>query len=274
MGRTCVQAAVRALDFIRPILGITPIKGDPRIALFLAGVQRSNPHGPKGARPFPAVMVVAIASAWLPSRVWWKRMVACMILTSFLALIRGAGIRTVPNAGVTWVWGIQEFCNPTTIPSKHYSGVILLILKRNSSQSTPSWVPLRAGKATVTLAQQVRWLRAKAPGNRFLFPARAPCFKRGRRSWRPHASNGISASSFTRLTRKALSEVYGLSTTDAKKYSIHGLRVGGINFYRKQGVSVSLRAQMADHKSIETRYLRSLPHEQFATLTSAVLPQK
>ena len=274
-GRTCVQAAVRALDFIRPILGIPPIKGDPRIALFLAGVQRSNPHVPKGARPFPAVMVLAIASAWLPSRVWWKRMVACMVLVSFLALIRGAGIRTVPSAGVTWVWGIREFCNPVTIPSKH-SGVILLIPKRKSSQSTPSWVPLRAGKATVALAQHVRWLRTGAPGNKFLFPARTPCFRRGKRSWRPHASNGISAPSFTRLARKALSEVCGLTTADAKKYSIHGLRVGGINFYRKRGVSVSLRAQMADHKSIETsrRYLRLLPHEQFATLTSAVLPQQ
>ena len=66
----------------------------------------------------------------------------------------------------------------------------------------------------------------------------------------------------------------GLSPAEARKFSIHGLRVGGINFYRKQGVSVSLRAQMADHKSIETSrgYLRLLPQEQFAALKSAVLP--
>ena len=273
-GRTCVRAAVRAIDFIRPILGIAPIKGDPRIALFLTGVQRSNPHVPRGARPFPAMMVIAIASGWSTSGIWWKRMISCMLLSSFLALVRGAGIRTVPSAGLTWVWGIQEFCNPVTLPRKH-SGVISQIPKRKSSQSTPSWVPLRAGKARLMLAQHVRWLRAKAPGKKFLFPARTPCFKRGKRSWRPHLSNGMSDASFTRLTRKALSEVCGLSAADAKKFSIHGLRVGGINFYQKQGVSVSLRAQMADHKSIETscRYLRLLPHEQFAALTSAVLPQ-
>ena len=72
----------------------------------------------------------------------------------------------------------------------------------------------------------------------------------------------------------ALREVCGLSRAKVRKYSIHGLRVGGINFYRKQGVSVSLRAQMADHKSIETsrRYLRLLPHEQFASLRSAIRP--
>ena len=273
-GRTCVPAAIRAIDFIRPVLGIAPVKDDPRVQLLVSGVQRSIPHVPKGARPFPAMMVVAVASAWSSSRRWWKRMITCMLLVSFLALVRGAGIRTVPSAGVTWIRGMQEFCNPTTLPARH-SGVILLIPKRKSSQATPSWVPLRACKATVVLARHVRWLRARAPENKFLFPARSPFFKNGKRQWRPHKSNGISAASFTRLTRKALSEVCGLSTVDAGKFTIHGLRVGGINFYRKQGVSVSLRAQMADHKSIETsrRYLRLLPHEQFATLSSAVLPQ-
>ena len=273
-GRTCVPAAIRAIDFIRPVLGIAPVKDDPRVQLLVSGVQRSIPHVPKGARPFPAMMVVAVASAWSSSRRWWKRMITCMLLVSFLALVRGAGIRTVPSAGVTWIRGMQEFCNPTTLPARH-SGVILLIPKRKSSQATPSWVPLRACKATVMLARHVRWLRARAPENKFLFPARSPFFKNGKRQWRPHKSNGISAASFTRLTRKALSEVCGLSTVDAGKFTIHGLRVGGINFYRKQGVSVSLRAQMADHKSIETsrRYLRLLPHEQFATLSSAVLPQ-
>ena len=49
-------------------------------------------------------------------------------------------------------------------------------------------------------------------------------------------------SSFTRLIRKALVEVCGLSMSAARKFTVHGLRVGGINFYRKRGVSVSLRA--------------------------------
>ena len=273
-GRTCVPAAVRAIDFIRPILGIAPLKGDPRVSLFLAGVMRSNPHVPKGARPFPAVMVIAVAAAWSTSRQWWKRMVACMLLISFLALIRGAGIRAVPSAGVTWVRGMNELCNPVVLPARH-TGVILLIPKRKSSQSTPSWVPLRAGKATIMLARHVLWLRRKAPSNKFLFPARSPVFKGGKRLWRPHRTNGMSSASLTRLARTALTEVCGLSATDAKKFTIHGLRVGGINFYRKRGVSVSMRAQMADHKSIETsrRYLRLLPHEQFATLNTAILPR-
>ena len=118
------------------------------------------------------------------------------------------------------------------------------------------------------------WHKQNAPDNKFLFPARHPSFEGRRRVWLPHASNGISAASFTRLARLALREVCGLCNGDALKYSIHDLRVGGINFYRRHGVSVSLRAQMADHKSIETsrRYLRLLPHEEFASLRSAVNP--
>ena len=68
--------------------------------------------------------------------------------------------------------------------------------------------------------------------------------------------------------RMALEEVCDISAEQAKYFSTHSLRVAGINFYRKLGAPIDLRAQMADHASIESakRYLRMYPAEQFGIL--------
>ena len=272
-GNSRVSAAIRAIDFIRPILGIPDLKLDPRCSLLVTGVRRLNPKVPHQARPIPAIMVMAIAGSWSSSRAWWKRMVALMVLASFLAVVRGAGILCVPLRGVTWVRGLREYHDPVSLPPSH-TGVMLLLTKRKTRQCTPSWVPLRAGKVTQMLAKHVLWRREGNPQGDFLFPARRASFKGKQRSWAPHPANRMSTTSFTRLIRKALVEVCGLAKSEALKFTVHGLRVGGINFYRRRGVSVSLRAQMADHQSLESsrRYLRLLPAEQLSVLDSTVLP--
>ena len=154
-GHTRVAAAVRAINFVRALLGISPITDDPRTSLLQKGVLRLNPHKAKGAVPFPCVAVLAIAQKWGSSRVWWKRMVATIIYTAFLGVLRAAGILSAPNRGVTWLIGPRERTDPEHIPKAH-TGALMLITKRKTGQSTYSWVPFHAGPATKMLAKHIK----------------------------------------------------------------------------------------------------------------------
>ena len=99
-GRTRVQAATRAINFIRGMMKIPRLSDDPRIALLRQGVLRAQPHAPRGALPFPPVLLFVIADTWGSSSTWWKRMVALLLVVCFLSLLRGAGVLTVPNRTV------------------------------------------------------------------------------------------------------------------------------------------------------------------------------
>ena len=78
----------------------------------------------------------------------------------------------------------------------------------------------------------------------------------------------MSSTSMLRLVRCALREACGLSMSQSTKYSMHSLRVGGINFYRSIGVPLELRAQLADHMTLPSslRYLRMAPSDQMGVL--------
>ena len=67
-GRTRVAAAIRAIDFLRSLLGIPPLKADPRTTMLKRGVLRMHPHTVRGAIPFPAIAMSAIVIKWGSSR--------------------------------------------------------------------------------------------------------------------------------------------------------------------------------------------------------------
>ena len=96
--------------------------------------------------------------------------------------------------------------------------------------------------------------------------------KAGKNSWRPSPKSRMASSSLLRLVRRALREVCGLSPEQAKRFTIHSLRVGGINYYRRLGVPLETRAQLADHLSLPSalRYQRLPPAEQVRLLSRAV----
>ena len=196
-------------------------------------------------------------------------MVTTFIFVDFLTLLRGAGMRTVPRRGVTWLVGPKEVTNPRIIPHDH-SGALLLVTRRKTRQKSHSWAPLRRGKATQLLADHLTWMRSLAVRPRYLFPARKRSFANGRASWVPNTRSAISSSSLLSLIRRALREVCGLSAVQASRITVHSLRVGGINFYRQLGVPLELRAQLADHMSLPSsiRYLRMSPSEQMNTLAT------
>ena len=119
------------------------------------------------------------------------------------------------------------------------------------------------------LARHVKWLHSLSPTPSFLFPARK---KTGKNSWRPNSAKPMASPAFVRLIRLALVEVCGLPWDKARKFTMHALRVGGINYYRRLGVPLETRAQLADHLSLPSavRYQRLAPHEQIDLLTQAV----
>ena len=86
--------------------------------------------------------------------------------------------------------------------------------------------------------------------------------------WVPNKSNRLSRASLATLMRHALVEVCGLSNKQAARFTVHSLRVGGINYYKRIGVPIGMRAIIASHKSLVTsrQYLRLLPAEQLDEL--------
>ena len=271
-GRTRVSAALRAINFVRRLLALRPLADDPRVTLLVEGVRRLQPHLPKGAIPLPVILLSAVADTWGASKVWWKRMVATILIIAFLSLMRGAGILTVPDGTVTWVYGLHESRTPPR-PESACSGALVLIPARKTTQTAPSWVPIREGRATQLLAAHVRWRKSSKNRNKFLFPSRRRRrSKDGRVRWAPHHSNRMSQASFVTLMRHALVQVCGMSERSARRFTIHSVRVGGINYYKRIGVPIGMRAIIASHKSLVTsrKYLRLLPAERLDELSTMV----
>ena len=82
----------------------------------------------------------------------------------------------------------------------------------------------------------------------------------------------MTTTSLLALIRMALRQVCGLSAEQAARFTVHSLRVGGINYYRRLGVPLETRAQLADHLSLPSalRYQRLSPAEQIKILSRAV----
>ena len=164
--------------------------------------------------------------------------------------------------------GFLELTNPKRIPRQH-SGVMMLVPIRKTRQLCHTWVTVKGGHVTRMLARHVRWLRSLPTRPTYLFPARK---RAGMNTWRPNPTKRMSSSSLLRLIRRALREVCGLSAAQAKRFTVHSLRVGGINYYRRLGVPLETRAQLADHLSLPSalRYQRLRPAEQVKVLARAV----
>ena len=268
-GHTRPAAALRGINFARSLLGLPSLLLDPRTPLLLKGVLKFFGKNPKGARPFPEIAVIAIAQAWGSARQWWKRMTALTIFLGFVSLLRGAGLVGTYSRGVTWLVGNQEVTNPKRPPKRH-TGVMLLVPIRKTRQVFYTWVTVKGGHVTRMLARHMRWLRKQKPRPTFLFPARARGPRRG--TWTPKANKRMATASLLALMRRALREVCGLSKAQAMRFTVHSLRVGGINYYRRLGVPLETRAQLADHLSLPSalRYQRLPPAEQVSILSRAV----
>ena len=266
-GRSRPGAAARAIDFIRRTLGVPALAEDPRTSLITKAALRAAPHIPHGANRLPEVMVRAVSDTWGDSPIWWKRMVAHIMLAAVLTTLRTVEILSVPQQDVAWIIGLGETVNPRILPT-NYEGARFVVPRSKVRQSTPHWVSMEKGRVTALLQQHLQFVRATVPQNFWLFPARKAVPGRRPRIWAPHPANPLSTSSLRVLMRQALVECCGISSAQAARFTPHSLRVAGINLYRRMGVPLSLRAQIAGHASIESnrRYLRLSGPEQLQQL--------
>ena len=92
-------------------------------------------------------MIRAVADAWDNSDVWWKRMLALLMLAAVLIMARTASILFVSRRGTAWIQGAAEVVDPQPIPA-NYEGARLLVPKTKSKQSMPSWLVMERGRVT------------------------------------------------------------------------------------------------------------------------------
>jgi len=254
--RTRVDSAKRAVNFLRAIIEALPLDGNPNIRLFARSARNAIAHTVRQSPAFQPSYVQAIVMHWGSSPVWWKRMVALMILLAICTVARGAEIVSTRRDGLAWVRndGTQirqeGFCPLTEFDSRHdlmaaVKGFLLLFPSRKNKSSTPSWIPVISATVISLLARHIRWIDARRPGSGgCLFPARASRRNQGSRVYDPALDRPMGVDAFRMLIRMALVEACGLTQAQAAEYGTHSLRVGAIELLRRKGVSAELRQQL------------------------------
>ena len=257
--KTCVDAAKRALNFLRAVLGGRPLDSDYNIRLLARSVRHAIARTVRQSPALPAIFAKAILMNWGVSRTWWKRMTALMVLLALCTLARGAEVVSCRREGIVWVRpdGTQiriPLCNPmcnfgtsTSAILKHLRGFLVLFPSRKNHQSTPTWVPVISSAVVSLLARHLHWLdKVRGPKHGCLFPARRSTRLGRRRAYIPALAPeaAMSVDSFRKIIRQALVECCNLSAEQAAQYGTHSLRVGAIELLRSKGVPAETRQQL------------------------------
>ena len=91
--KTCVDAAKRAVNFLRSLAGaVVPVDSDPNIRLLSRSVRHSFARTVRQSPAFAAVFARAVVTKWGASSIWWQRMVALMIILALYTMARGAEV--------------------------------------------------------------------------------------------------------------------------------------------------------------------------------------
>lgn len=266
---TRITSAKRAINLLRAIAKHAPLDDSVMIRYMARGARNSTVRTKRQAQALLAMYIAMIIRKWGRSTIWWKRMVALMILVSFCAITRGAGTVSCLRRGVAWVrkdgsqpknptaFTPQQSCN-AAICSHHscVRGFLLLLPFRKNRRNSPSWIPIAEKNAVAMMARHLRWVNQLPPGH-YLFPAR----KRIRLTkengaavkFIPKATvdSQMSTATFRALTRTALVECCNLTRQQAAKFGTHSFRIGSIEELRKCGVPSELRQQLGGWMSHE-----------------------
>ena len=183
--KTCVDAAKRAINLLRALMGWVSLDADPNVRLLARSVRHSFARTVRQSPAFPAIFARAVLMQWGISNVWWKRMVALMITLDLCTMARGAEVVSCRREGIEWVRpdGTQvrvPLYNPassigatTAALLNHRRGFLVLFPSRKNHQFTSTCVPVISSAVVSLLARHVKWLdtvRGPIPG--CLFPAR------------------------------------------------------------------------------------------------------
>ena len=257
--KNCVKAAKRAINLVRSLAGGKPLDKVPRVQLLNRAVRRSVARTVRQSPALTMQFARPIIEQWGSSDVWWKRMVATMIVLALCIMARGAEVCACLREGLAWVRrdGTQVrtplFAPPLAVDPKGVlavpglKGLLLLLSSRKNRQATPTWVPVISSTAISLLARHIRWLdHIRGPMNGCLFPARASVRRGGVRSYVPSMcpDSHMSVQSFRALIRQALVECCNLSAEQAAEFGTHSLRIGAMELLRSKGVPAEIRQQL------------------------------
>ena len=257
--KTCVDAAKRAINFLRSLVGAPPVDSDPNVRLLARSVRHSFARTVRQSPAFPAVFARVVINRWGSSDVWWKRMVALMIILALCTVARGAEVVSCRREGITWVCpdGTQvrsSLFNPAQAVGSvgpalmnKVRGFMILFPSRKNHQSTPTWVPVISAAVVSLLAKHIQWLdQVRGPSRGCLFPAHRSTRVAGVRLYNPKLSpeSAMSVDSFRLLVRQALTQCCRLSPRQAAHFGTHSLRVGAVELLRSKGVPAETRQQL------------------------------
>ena len=166
--KTCVDAAKRAVNFLRSLAGAAPVDSDPNIRLLARSVRHSFARTVRQSPAFAAVFARAIMNDWGASNVWWKRMIALMIILALCTMARGAEVVSCRRDGIAWVRpdGTQvrsALFDPARAVGSvgpalvmKFRGFMILFPSRKNHQSTPTWVPVISAAVVSLLAKHIQ----------------------------------------------------------------------------------------------------------------------
>ena len=278
-----VDAAKRALNFVRDVAGLRPLDKNINIRMLAKATRgrravtvRQSPH-------MPVSFLHCMISGWGSSHIWWQCQVVLMILLAFCSVGRGDEICSCLRRGVAWVLQSGRVITDESFRPEHHCkdkncrrqncvrGFLILFPSRKNKQNSPSWVPVASAAAVRLMTSHLDWLDSTYPtGCRHLFLPRRSSRASGRRTYsaplNPNAR--MSVQTFRNLLRQCIVQCCGLDPSLAAEYGTHSPRLGAIELMRKHGVPAELRQQMGQWMSqqVALGYLQLYPGEQFDVL--------
>ena len=97
---TRVDAARRAINFLRALVRAEPLNDDPNVRLLARSVRNAVARTVRQSPAFPTVFAAAISNKWGLGRTWWKRMIALMAILALCTMARGAEVVSCLREGI------------------------------------------------------------------------------------------------------------------------------------------------------------------------------
>ena len=280
--RTRVDAAKRALNFVRAIAGLPTLDDNISVRMFCKAARNRRVATVRQSPHMPVAFMHCIVTSWGGGGIWWQRQIALMIIIAVCSIGRGDEVCACVRVGIAWVLQDGTLVIDNSFRPGHHCrdkncrqpscvrGFLLLFTTRKNSQSAPSWIPIGSASAIKMLSDHLRWLDQLPSRHRHLFLPRRPIRRKGVRQYAaPSDPNAkIHVDSFRKLLRQSIVECCGVSPAVAKEYGTHSPRLGAIQMLRRHGVPAELRQQMGQWMSqkVALRYLQLTPGEQFDIL--------
>ena len=282
--KTRVDAAKRAINFVRTIAGLTSLDSIVSIRMLAKATRARSATSVRQSPHMPTSFLHCIMNDWGISDIWWRRQIILMVFLAFCSIGRGDEVCSCLREGIAWV--LQDGSTVTSRsfrPGHHCNdkactqpncvrGFLILFPSRKNHQHKPSWIPIASASAVSLMSRHLTWLdNNNLPfAWKYMFLPRSSVRCAGKRVYSVPMSPTarMDVGSFRTLLRQAITECCGVPVHLAAEYGTHSPRLGAVELLRKHNVPAELRQQMGQwmSQSVALRYLQLPAGEQFDVL--------